>query len=439
MREKLISLMLLVLIFIAFIFGNCFAAKKLDIDYINFTVDAIRTNYIHDVDVNKLLNGGISNLKKYLVFHKKDASYIKDLNKQTEKSEQIAQITEYINKAVNDNPDLNKEEILYSFIDGIVNSLEDPFSIFMTPKEYKKLIEQMEGGNFGGLGVYIELDPNNNKALTITKPIENTPAYQAGLQTGDVITKISGKSTKDMTIDESQAAMRGKVGTKVTLTIFRKKENRTFDITLTRAIIHTKSAAYKVIDDIGYIKIEIFGENTSNEIEEALNYFDDKKVKGYILDLRNNGGGYIDSADSICSKFMPTDSLITMVKSKFTGEMKHISYPNSREMIPMVVLVNQYSASASEITAGALKSINVPLVGEKTFGKATIQKIMPYPDGSALKLTVASYFTPDGKNINKVGIEPDVIVKMEPDLEGLPGDIQFEKALEILKNKLNKV
>lgn len=439
MKKRIIGIITLILITFILVLGNCYAAKETDFDHISSTVDVVKNNFIHDVTQTQILNGGVSGLKKYLVFHKKDISFIKELSGTVDKNEQINRAKEFVNKAVKDNPDLNKDEVLYSFIDGMINCLDDQFSMYMTPKEYKKLMEQMEGGGFGGLGVYIELDPANNNALTVTKPIEGTPAYRAGLQRGDVIAKINGKPTKGMSIEESQISMRGNVGTKVTLTIFRKKENKTFDITMTRAIIHTKSVSYKIIDNnIGYITVEIFGENTSNEIEEALNYFNDKNISGYVIDLRNNGGGYIDSADSICSKFMPTNSLITSVKGRLVGEVKHISYPNSRQILPMVVLVNQYSASASEITAGALKSINVPLVGEKTFGKATIQKIVPYPDGSAIKLTVASYFTPDGKNINKIGIEPDILVKMEPSLEGSTEDTQFKKALEVLKNKLGK-
>jgi len=437
MKKRILNIITLILAAFILILGNCCAAKDTDFDHIGSTVDAIRNNFIHDISQTQILNGGVSGLKKYLVFNKKDASFIKELSGAIGKNEQINQAKELINKAVKDNTDLNKDEVLYSFIDGMLNCLEDQFSAFLTPKEYKKLMEQMEGGGFGGLGVYIELDPANNNALTVTKPIEGTPAYRAGLQKGDVITKISGKPTKDMSIEESQLSMRGNVGTKVTLTIFRKKENRTFDVTITRAIIHTKSVSYDVIDNnIGYIKVDIFGENTSNEIEDALNYFDGKNISGYILDLRDNGGGYIDSADSICSKFMPTNSLITSVKGRFVGEIKHISYPNSRQILPMAVLVNQYSASASEITAGALKSVKVPLVGEKTFGKATIQKIIPYPDGSAVKLTVAAYFTPDGKNIHKIGIEPDILVTMDSSLEGSTEDTQLKKALEIVKSKM---
>lgn len=416
--------------------GVCAAANK-SYKTIPLVIEAVKSNFIEDIKTTDLINGGGSELKKYLTSHKKNSSYIKELPDTLPQDMQIKALEEYIEVAQKENADLPPEDLENSAINGIVDSLGDQFSIYLTPKEYKNLVEQMEGGNFGGLGISIELDESNNNALTVIRPLENTPAFYAGIQTGDVITHIAGKPTSGLDIETARDMLRGKIGTKVTITIFRKKENKSFTLTLTRALIHIKSVNYKIIDgNLGYIRMYIFGEETSSELEEALNYFDSNNVRGYILDLRNNGGGYIDTAITVCSKFMPTNSLITSVKGRNMPELKYRSFPNPRALFPTVVLINQYSASASEIAAAALKTANAPLVGEKTYGKASVQKVIPLPFGAALKLTTAYYCTPDGKNINKIGIEPDVLVKMA--LTENKTDIQLSKAVEILKNKIQQ-
>ncbi|MFH1454253.1 MAG: S41 family peptidase [Armatimonadota bacterium] len=430
------------IIFVALIFsgGITYSAQDQNFKSINYTIEIVKNNYVTEVDQLELINNGISALKKYLTLHKKDYSYIKDLDKNTGSEAQVKILKEYINTAVNENKDLKYQDITDVVISGIVDSLGDQFSKYMTPKEYKLLIEQMEGGNFGGLGVAIELDPDNNNALTVVRPLEGTPAEKAGLASGDVITKVNGKSIEGISIEGAQNLLRGKVGSTVNITVYRKKEDKTFDATLTRALIHIKSASYKIIDDsIGYIKLDIFGEDTSYELEEALNYFDSNDIKGYILDLRNNGGGYIETAVSVCSKFLPTNTLITSIEGRKVSRDEYKSMPNPRKVLPMAILVNRYSASASEITAAALKSKNVPLIGEKTFGKASVQRIIPSPDGGAIKLTTAYYCTPEGKNINKIGIEPDIVIKFTEDDILNEHDVQLEETIKILKKQIEPV
>lgn len=331
--------------------------------------------------------------------------------------------------------------LTYVATESMLKVLDDPYTTFLDPPTYRKLKEQMSGGNFGGLGIYIELDEKNEKWLTVVEPMEGTPAGRAGIKPRDIIIKINGLSTKGFTVEEAQKHLRGKPGSEVTLTIRRKNAGDPFDVKLKREVIQVSTVKGQMLTDqnrkIGYIKLRLFGEKTNMELESAMRDLESQGAEAFVLDIRNNGGGYIGTAVDVCSKFLPTGSRVVTVNERAAGETRYDSRPNMRENTPLVVLVNEYSASASEITAGAVQDLHAgTLVGVKTFGKGSVQKIYPLPDGSAIKVTTAHYLTPSGKDLHKKGVEPDIKVEMTGDKIGSADDIQLKKALEVINQEL---
>ena len=303
---------------------------------------------------------------------------------------------------------IDSKKLIYGSLRGMMNSL-DPFSAFFTPDEFKEFTTETQG-EFGGIGIEITME---NHKLIIVAPIEDTPAWKAGLKAGDIILEIDGKPVEKMTLMQAVKLMRGKPGTKVVLTIWRKGEEKPFKVTITRAVIHVKSVKTKELkDNIGYIRLTQFQENSAEEFEKALEKF--KNKKGIIIDLRNNPGGLLTSAVTIADMLLPKGALIVYTKGR-TPRSNEEYYSESDPVIPkdlpIVVLVNKGSASASEILTGALRDNNRALtVGDTTFGKASVQTLIPLPDGSGIKLTTAHYYTPSGKLIMYKGITPDIVV-----------------------------
>lgn len=308
--------------------------------------------------------------------------------------------------------DVNSKELIRAAIRGMVNSL-DPHSAYLTPEAYREFQTETKG-EFGGIGIQIGI---KDGVLTVIAPIEDTPAFKAGIKAGDKILKIDGKPTKDMNINEAVSKMRGQKGKPVTITILRDEWKEPRDITIVRDIIKIKSVKFKMIDDeIGYIKITQFQENTANDLASALKTLRDRGAKSLILDLRNNPGGLLNIAVEVAEQFLPPKSLVVSIRGK-SGEKIDYYTEGKRSSfvdIPLIVLVNQGSASASEIVAGAIQDWNrAPVLGVQTFGKGSVQSLIPLSDGSALKLTTAKYYTPKGRQIHAVGITPDIIVKLE--------------------------
>jgi len=331
---------------------------------------------------------------------------------------------------------VNKDLIWYAMIRGELASCKDPYSVLMPPDEFEHMMSSMEEKKFGGVGIYIELDKDNSNRLTIVEPIEGTPAYNSGLQPGDVIAQIEGKSTDGMTLDAAATMLRGPQGSKVHVTIDRKGQDRK-DYELTRADIRPVSVSSKMLDgNIGYVRLRLFGEKSAIEMQDAISKLKQQGMKSIILDLRNNGGGYITTAQDICSMFLKPGELIVSVEQRSAPPEQYRAKPTEEGGVhmPMVLLVNGFSASASEITAGCLKDLGVAtLVGVKTFGKGSVQNVMRLPQGAALKLTIAHFFSPKHNIIHHVGITPDVDIPMEARLVGHAGDTQLAKAIDILK------
>lgn len=348
----------------------------------------------------------------------------------TEEVEIIKTYTDVL-KIVEDNyvEKPKSKDLLYGSLRGLLSSL-DPYSTFFTPEEFKEFTSETQG-EFGGLGIEITME--NNKLLVVS-PIEDTPAYKAGLKPGDWIVEINGEPTDKMTLFQAIKKMRGEPGTKVTLTIFRKGVEKPFKVEIVRDIIKVKSVKTKELENgkIGYIRLTQFQENSADEFEKALKEF--KNKEGIIIDLRNNPGGLLTSAISISSMILPKGKLIVYTQGR-TKDSKEEYYserdPIIPKEIPIAVIVNKGSASASEILTGALKdNKRAIIVGDTTFGKASVQTLIPLQDGSGVKLTIAHYYTPNGNLIMNKGITPDIVVKMTEEEE-------IEKAKAEREAKIN--
>ncbi len=307
--------------------------------------------------------------------------------------------------------EVDEKDLVYGAIKGMLNSL-DPHSSFMAPEHFKEMQIDTKG-EFGGLGIQICI---KDKILTIIAPIDDTPAFMAGVKAGDKIIKIDGESTKDITILDAVKKLRGPKGTSVTITIVREGLEKPLDIKIVRDIIKLKSVKHKIIDEtIGYIKLTQFQEKTASDLRDALEEIDNKNINALILDLRNNPGGLLKGAVDVSSLFLPPQKLVVYIKGRSGEKTEFKTAKGNRHFdYPMIVLVNQGSASASEIVAGAMQDWEKAVIlGTQTFGKGSVQTVIPLSDGSALRLTTARYYTPKDRSIQTTGITPDIIVELK--------------------------
>ncbi len=355
--------------------------------------------------------------------------------------------------------EIDSKKLIYGAMKGMLSSLDD-YSQFVEPDEFNELKVETKG-EFGGIGVEISL---RDGILTVITPVSGSPAESAGVKAGDKIVKIDGKTARNIILNDAVKQMRGKPGTELKLTVWREKDEKILDMSIKRAMIKIQSVkkAGLIDDKIGYIKLVEFQERTPRDIEDALKKLESQGMNGLILDLRNNPGGLLDGAVVIGEKFLPKDKIIVSLKTrdpsqdmvfKSDGKFVHPDYP-------LIVMVNEGSASASEIVAGAIQDNKRGVVlGTKTFGKASVQTVIPLKDGSALRFTTAYYYTPSGKLIKGQGIIPDVTVerreyakekkpveeedvfekmeekaaRKEPPAEDLKKDNQLEEAVNLMK------
>lgn len=329
-------------------------------------------------------------------------------------------------KYVNDTDDV---KLIDGAIDGMVKSLNDPHSNYLSPKMYKTLMEQTEG-SFAGIGVVMGMD--NEQKIHIVGIMENSPGQKAGLQEGDEILAVDGVPVTQMAFDEVAAHVRGQAGTDVVLTIMRDNANQ--DITITRDNIKLKTVGHKMLDNnIGYIQIVSFSEDTANEFNEAYNDLKNQGMKALVLDLRNNPGGLLTTCVEIAKKLVPKGEIVSIVDKQGNKE----TYSSSLEApeYPLVVLINKNSASASEILSGAIQDTKAgTIIGNTSYGKGSVQTILPMFEDDAVKLTIAKYYTPSGRSIDGTGIAPDIEINLD---ENATLDTQLDKALEVLKAQLN--
>lgn len=339
------------------------------------------------------------------------------------------EVWRYIDESYVD--DINQEKLGQGAAKGVVDAIGDPYSRFMAKKDYEFLNEETHGSFFG---VGIELGMKDD-FLTVVTPIEGTPGFRAGIKSGDVIVKIDGKSTEGMSIDKAISLIRGPKGSPVTLTIAREDQKGMKDYKIIRDEIVMPNVSARLLEDkIGYIHLHMFNEKTAEVVKEKIDDLIKQGMNAAIIDLRNNPGGLFEESIDLASMFIEEGTIVSII-GKDTPPETFSAHGDAYDF-PIVVLINEGSASASEIFAGAIQDYDRGrLVGKKSFGKGVIQTVFDLSDGSGLTLTTAKYYTPKGRSIHKKGIKPDVTVSI-PKKDKSKKDIQLDKAIEVLKKSM---
>lgn len=400
-------------------------SKKINNVY-KYTIIIIITAFITFILTSTFVYRFINNDERF---------YIK--NSKTEKSSLDQTLTYF--KEILDKKyigEINEDELKESAIKGYIAGLNDPYTEYFTKEEMKEFTEETEG-EYVGIGIYTTTDTKQN-AIVVLRTIGDSPASKAGLLTGDIITKVDDEEFSGEQLNEAVKKMKGISGTNVKITVLRNDKEIEFDIK--RENIKISHVSSDVLNNnIGYIKISSFEGGCSEEFLEKYKDIEKRNIKSLIIDLRFNGGGIVDEALNIAELMVPKDKVLLITKDKTEEEDIVKSKKDSSINIPVVVLVNEYSASASEILAGILKEdINATLIGNTTYGKGVIQTVYPLKDGSGLKITTDEYYTPNHNKINKVGIEPTIKVEVSEELRQITNlpleqDVQLQKAIEKLK------
>lgn len=347
----------------------------------------------------------------------------------SETYEELKTFSEVLNQVQRHYVDETKaKDLIQGAIRGMLATL-DPHSAYMTPEMYKEMQVETKG-EFGGVGIQIGVKDNR---LTVIAPIEGTPAHRAGIRAGDFIVKVNDETTKDLTLMDAVQKMRGPKGSTVNLTIQRDGTSDPLIFTLIRDTIKIESVKSKMIDNLGYVRLTQFQEATGRDLAKAIKQFREQKAQGTIIDLRNNPGGLLTAAVDVSEQFLPSGKLVVYTKSRDGKKDEWFAKSKDQmEDLPIIVLVNEGSASASEIVAGALQDWGrAVVVGTTSFGKGSVQTILALGDGSGLRLTTAKYYTPKGRTIQSTGITPDIVIKLAaPPVaktdEGKPNEKQAE-------------
>ncbi len=327
------------------------------------------------------------------------------------------------------------DEFTQTAISGMLGALGDPYTVYLSQAEIDGLEEQLQGGNFGGIGVYIAQDQKTG--AIVVDPIEGNPAIKAGIRPGDIIVSVDNVSTMGLKLDAVERRIRGPLGTAVKLRIRRHDSSATRVVRVTRAEIHVPSVRARMEGGIDYVRLADFGQTSADEVRAAMLQGKSEHARGYILDLRNNGGGLLDAAVDISSLFIPQGTIVSTIDRGGDKESKSAT-GRAIGVAPLVILVNKYTASASEITAGAVQDYRVgTIVGTKTFGKGVVQSLYNLPDRSALKITTARYVTPLGRDIHHKGVVPDVTIEQPVDVPIIDtaNDKQLAAAKSIILKK----
>lgn len=335
--------------------------------------------------------------------------------------------------------DVDREVLLNGAIKGMVESLEDPYSVYMTPAEFESFMISVDGA-FEGVGLSLGLDEETGEVIVVS-PIEGTPAQKAGIRPKDIIIKVDDVELKGKKLDDAVSLIRGPKGEKVTIYVKRQGVKDILKFDLVRDNIVLKTVNHEVLgNNIGYIKISSFDSHTADEFDESLAQLKKQSVKGLILDLRNNPGGSLYESVKVADRILGKGRVV-YTEDRHKNILEEYYSDAEKIDMPLVVLVNENSASASEIVAGAIQDHKAGvLVGTKTFGKGSVQELEPFNDGSGMKLTIAKYYIPSGRSIDKVGIQPNIKVENEKNVDtfNIPRDkdMQLNKALEVVKSMI---
>ena len=348
------------------------------------------------------------------------------LNNYTKMIKQMETLKKYLNKYYIG--DIEEDKMVESAIKGYIEGVGDPYTEYLTKSELEEFITDVNG-DYVGIGVYLAQDKEGN--ILVLLPIEGSPAEEIGIKTGDIITKVNDELCEGEELDTIANKIKGKAGTKVKLEI--QRDDQKIELEVERRKVEMKYIASEVLEgNIGYIRILAFGEDSSSKFEKELNSLMEKNIKSLIIDVRNNGGGVVESVLEIADLFTDKDDVLMIEIDKDNEKKETISKKQTNINFDIIVLTNENSASASEILAAALKDNGkAKILGTKTYGKGVMQEVIEIPsDGGAIKITIEEFLTPNGDKINEVGIEPDI--KIELDEEAIT-DTQLEKAIEILK------
>jgi carboxyl-terminal processing protease len=333
---------------------------------------------------------------------------------------------------------IDDDALLEAAIKGMTQSLKDPYTVFMNENEYKSFVEQSEG-HFVGIGAQLGIKDDK---VTIVAPIEGSPAEKAGLKSGDVILKVDGTDIVEPNVEKTISMIKGEQGKPVTLTVARAN-SQDLDITIVRDVIKVVSVRGEIIDgNVGYIQIASFDEDVAKNFKEKIIELKNQGMKGMILDLRGNPGGFLGEAVNVASQFIPKGKVVTYTVDKYENKQESKSVGGEAEGMPLVILIDGGSASASEVVTGALRDYKAgTIVGTTSFGKGVVQQLIEFKDGSGgLKVTTSKYYTPNGENIHKIGIKPDIEVTIPEEMLSKEYnrsiDPQFNKGLEVIKDKL---
>jgi carboxyl-terminal processing protease len=369
------------------------------------------------------------------IFISTNYAHSKNSNKLYEKIDLFSEVLETIKKEyVNE---VDQAEIMDSAINGLLQSL-DPYSAYMNPKSFNGMRTDTKGV-FGGLGIEIGMESGVVKVIS---PIDDTPAANAGIKSGDYIVRINGQQVQGKTLTEAVELMRGPVGSEIKLTIRRKNKKKALEFKIKRAIIEVRSVDAKIIgtkNKIGYLRLKSFNENSDKQLFEKINNFEKKNnLTGYILDLRNNPGGLLTQAISVTDFFLNEGEIVSTKGRKISETRRFFSKKGDGiNKKPLIVITNNGSASASEIVSGALKDHKRAIIlGERTYGKGSVQSIIPLKNGGGLRLTISKYYLPSGKSISEVGVMPDIFVEeIGEDFKiNTDTDNQLKHAVDLLKS-----
>ena len=412
---------------------------QIDSDELETSYTRLMTEFYKHVDPQVTLDGARTGMQAYLESKGITHPVIPALHATSDDATNIHAIDrEVANVDTMYGTRVGSRNLTYAAVAGMLDSVRDKYTTFLSPRQYADLNAGLDGKDFGGVGLGYQID-ETSKLIRVDNVIPDGPAEKAGIVTDDLISAIDNKTTKGLTTEQIQKLLRGTPGTQVSVTVIRDSKLLAAPVMITRATIHPPSVYAKLLPgDIGYAALTVFGLTTASELSAALTKLQAEGAKAYVLDLRNNGGGYLNAAIDVSSKFIPSGPIVS-VQSRAGSDTEFDAENTAITPKPLIVLVNKYTASASEITAGAIQDSGVgELLGEKTYGKGVVQTIFPLPDKSAIKITTARYLTPHGRDINTVGIEPD-IVDTEPrgSRFGDPAhDPQLERGITYLQGRI---